>query len=162
MAAIFQRISKSLTIRRVSTVTCDVLDPKFPAAKIAPLHSLSCNVLEHVADKFDQDLLRHAVESRIFTLDNRQDVMIFLVIFNLLHQAHGLTIDNLSGPEQSFRQNETVHIQAVISGCIKDESVRKRIRARDSGGASESQSLLIMGILDEGAGLVLNKYFHFW
>ena len=138
----------------------EVLPGRQLIAELTNGNGLVRNVLEDMEDKVSQNLLRMVADNRDFAPRNRQDVVIFLAVFELFHEPERLALYDLSGGQNLPGQDKTIHIESIVSGGSQNESVRERVGARNARGAKQLQRLFVMKMLDKAARFVLDKYSH--
>src|ERR1700704_1911176 len=141
-------------------MTRDVVNRGLRTETASDLHGLAGNVLKDVAGKILERILRALVENCGLAFELRKNLVIYFSVLNLLNQADWLTIHNLSGQQPLASQDEAIHVVAIFSGSIENETIRPRKRARYHGGSFQPKRLLIVLMLHARPGLVFDKHLH--
>jgi hypothetical protein len=127
----------------------DVSKSRRAVTKPSDSNPFARNMIENVADEIGELLLRPPVHAPSFTPNDRQHVVVFLAVFDLLHQANGLAFHDLARLQPAPGQHETIHVQAVVGRGVQNESVGKRVRARNPSRPLPLQSFFVVMMLQK-------------
>src|SRR5215472_12429590 len=94
----------------------------FASVKCPDGDDFAWDVIENVSSKFSENASCVIVDLSRLAWHSRKNFVIFLAVFDLLHQAQQLTIHDLPCAQRSGRQHKTIHVVSISRGSIEHEA----------------------------------------
>ena len=111
------------------------------------LHALSGHVGESFGDKMFERCHDYVIKRDAFADEYGKHLVVGLAILDLLEEPDWIALDNGARRKGSPSQHEAVDTIAVATARADDETIRKRVWARDFDRALICQSALIVDVL---------------
>jgi len=95
------------------------------------LHALSGHVGEDAADEMLERRHDYVVKGDAFADEHGEHLVVDLTVLDLLEEPDWITLDNGAGGKGSRSQHEAVDAVTVATAGADNETIRKRVWARD-------------------------------